>query len=369
MRDMILNQASMAVPAPTLSAVVPLLRDIARGMAKLVEAKCASTILRSQEQWYDIKCARNGSLFDAIGELRATGARDDAVFLLRLAQKTPLLTDLGPETTGRLLGIEAVDVTQPYGDALVLCAQIGGIAVSLPLLAVWDNSTLTLTFAELLDSGEIEEAPETIDNLARLSHSTPILDRDRQRYLNEVTPLSIWKDRGRLFPHLLFSPDVEAQLRDLNPRLFDTVINRLADLDVAAQEWRKIGGPVPPWRSKVSPESASVMSDRNLREARRFRSVSGESAIFEWHARFGRKGRIHLRFDSATTSIEIRISRLPPTSLMISAGSEEGCSTSPNRHASLRRLGGALRLSAAAARFAALVPRRRSKTCLRYCPV
>ena len=47
------------------------------------------------------------------------------------------------------------------------------------------------------------------------------------------------------------------------------------------------------------------MSHPTLREARRFRSVKGTRVIFEWHARFGSGGRIHLRFDAGVREVEV----------------------------------------------------------------
>ena len=91
----------------------------------------------------------------------------------------------------------------------------------------------------------------------------------------------------------------------LNPGLFNTVVNRLADLDAAARDWRQTRGSLPQWKTKVTPESGTVMNNPALSKARRFRSVSGQSAIFDWHARFGNNGRIHLRIDPATTTIEV----------------------------------------------------------------
>ena len=55
----------------------------------------------------------------------------------------------------------------------------------------------------------------------------------------------------------------------------------------------------------VTPESTRVMRDPVLREARGFRSHRGTREIFEWHARFGSGGRIHLRFDPDSREVEI----------------------------------------------------------------
>ena len=55
----------------------------------------------------------------------------------------------------------------------------------------------------------------------------------------------------------------------------------------------------------MTPESARVMQNPALREARCFRSGRGTMVLFEWHARFGSGARIHLRFDARTREIEI----------------------------------------------------------------
>ena len=71
----------------------------------------------------------------------------------------------------------------------------------------------------------------------------------------------------------------------------------------AVDAWRD--GAAPPWTCKVTPESDRVMSHPSLREARRFRSGDGTPVLFEWHARFGSGGRIHLRFDASVREVEI----------------------------------------------------------------
>ena len=47
------------------------------------------------------------------------------------------------------------------------------------------------------------------------------------------------------------------------------------------------------------------MKNRFFREARMFQSHRGTREIFEWHARFGDGGRIHLRFDPPSKEVEI----------------------------------------------------------------
>lgn len=85
--------------------------------------------------------------------------------------------------------------------------------------------------------------------------------------------------------------------------LLSVVMNRLAQLNEAAGEWD--AGPAPSWPCKVTPENETTMANRRLRQARVFRSTAGTYEIFEWHARFGAGGRIHMRFDATKLIVEI----------------------------------------------------------------
>ena len=157
-----------------------------------------------------------------------------------------------------------------------------------------------------MPDGEFADAREDIDNLTRSVHAGPIVDRHRMELQHQCSNAGdLWNRREQVFPHLTFGPDVEDHLAALNAGWLSTLVNRLADLDAAAEEWRTAGGPAPPWKSIVTPESVELMKNPTLREARRFRSVRGAMVLFEWHARFGSGARIHLRFDARTREIEI----------------------------------------------------------------
>lgn len=305
MREMILNQASLSEPPNSISLVTPLLEGLSRGMAKLVREKCVVPILRSQQEWHDIECASDGSLLDAVLALKSSGSRDSAVFLMRLGQKAPLLTDLGEDVRDRLLGCEATTVPAPAGDALVLCAFLRGVTISFPISQNWDADRLNLAFEELMPDGSIAENEEAIDNLARPAHCLPILERSRNSALSSATLATLWRDRAELFPNLQLGLDVEDQLLAIDAGLSTTLIFRLSDLDTAARNWKVTGGAAPVWGCKVTRESMPVRNNPRLMAARVFRTIADERATFEWHARFGSSGRIHLRFDAASRIVEV----------------------------------------------------------------
>ena len=244
---MVLNHASLASAGQR--ETVERLPEVADGMASLVRDGVAKAILRMCRPTHEIYSRDGLSLHDAYLELRQRGARDQFLFLMRLSTKAPLDDQLGPEIRDRFLLCEAKALPAEDGAPLVLCALSDAISISVPSERVWDQD--------------------------------------------------------RIRPHLLFGPDVEEQLPELNAGWLRTLVRRLSDLDKAAEEWPDTGGAAPRWRTLVTPESERVMNNPTLREARRFRASNGEQVLFHWHARFGSGARIHLRFDARTYEIEI----------------------------------------------------------------
>ena len=310
MREMILNHASLA-SAPRHD-VPAWLADLASGMAAHVDTGIVPTTLRTHQSVHEIPCPDDGaSLWDAYQELRRSGRRDESVFFMRLTGKTPLLSGVESEVRDRFLACEATaceakTLPPEEGAPLVLCAVTDGIAVGFPSEPVWDRARVTVAFRELLPNDTLADADEAIDQLTRTAHAGPIADRHARRARSRIqVPADVWSARAEAFPHLAFGPDVEDQIGEWNAGWLTTIVNRLADLDAAAAAWKESGGPAPSWTCKVTPESESVMNNRKLREARRFRSVRGERALFEWHARFGAAERIHLRFDAGARTVEI----------------------------------------------------------------
>ena len=298
---MILNHASL-VPCGRGEAIA-WLTDTVSGMAALVEHRAAPPTLRMCRSVHEIRCSHDRSLFETYQELQQRGARDEYLFLMRLSEKSPLLSDVGEDFADRFLRCEEKTLPQDDGAPLLLCAITDAIAVSLPSEPVWDRDRVTVDFHELLPDGSLEEGAETVDNLARSHHGGAIVQRHRERLPTPRDAAGFWKRREQMFPHLTFGPDVENQCAALNAGMLSTIVNRLKDLDKAAGAWRD--GAAPPWTCKVTPESDRVMSRPGLREARRFRSGDGARVLFEWHARFGSGGRIHLRFDASVREVEI----------------------------------------------------------------
>jgi len=306
LRELVLNHASLKSAGGHES--LAWLEDLAKGVTAIVGAGVTRKALRMQRWPQAMDWLDGRSLHDAYLLLLKRGgrARESAAYLLGLSAKAPLLSGVALEVQDRFLRCEEKTLPGVDGEPLVLCALTDAIAVGFPSEPVWDRDRLCIVFLELLRDGTFEDVQEGIDNLTRSAHAGPILDRHRDRLRRQcLDAADLWTRRHQMFPHLQFGPDVEDHLADLNAGWLPTLVNRLADLDETAEEWRIAGGDAPPWKTLVTPESGRLMDNPRLREARRFRASGGERVLFEWHARFGSGARIHLRFDARVREIEV----------------------------------------------------------------
>ena len=303
MREMVLNHASLI--SPDQRKAVAWLKDVAAGMSRLVLDKIVQNALRMSQSPQDIRCLADWSLFDAYHALRRGGAREEYLFLVRLITKVPLLSDVGQDVADRFRACEEKTLPPKDGEPLVFCAITDGIAVGLPSDPIWDCDQTTVSFDELLPDGSIGEASEMIDNLTRSDHARAICKRYRDDLRQFANFTELWKSRKAAFPNLKFGPGVEHNLTTLDIGALQIVIKRLASLDESANEWCVQGGTIPPWKCNVSPESEQVRNNPKLINARYFKSDQGTQELFEWHARFGSSGRIHIRFDPSSYEVEI----------------------------------------------------------------
>ena len=304
MREMVLNHASIFAPEADRSSIREWLKDLVSGMGQLVRDHVVQKSLRMDRTVHETPCLSDYSLFDAYQDLRRAGYRDEYLFFGQLTTKAPLLDEVAEDVRCRFLACEELTLPAGDGDPLVLCAVSDGISVGFPSNSEWDHDQVTVRFHELLPDETFAEASEKIDQLTRSGHAGPICDRHRERLRAGSDPRTLWQRRHAIFPHLVFGPEVEGHLIDF-AHLFQPIVAKLVALDLSAQEWRNVGGTVPPWRTRVTPESDSVKNDPSLLNARRFPSHLGTPQIFEWHARFGGSGRIHLRFDPDSREVEI----------------------------------------------------------------
>ena len=150
---MILNHASLA-PAGWRDAL-GYLPDLADGMAVLIRTRTAQSTLRMSRSLHETYWPNDGSLFDAFREVMRQGKRDQSLFLMKLSEKAPLLSNLAPDGADRFWMCEAKTLPPDDGAPLVLCAVTGAICVGFPSEPVWDRDQLPVDFLELLSDGTL----------------------------------------------------------------------------------------------------------------------------------------------------------------------------------------------------------------------
>ena len=221
MREMVLNHASVA--SSSRQDALDWLKDMAAGMSALVRERVTDSALRMSVNLYEISCADGWSLHDALHELRRRGAREEWQFLARLSQKYPLAAEIGDDVKDRFLRCEARELPPEDGEPLLMCVIGNGVSVGFPSDPVWDRDEITVRFDELTSDATIDEASETIDNLARANHAQPIIARHKRAAILSADVETLWNKREEIFANLAFHPNVKRRLEDLSPKALDVV--------------------------------------------------------------------------------------------------------------------------------------------------
>ncbi|MDX2680022.1 hypothetical protein [Streptomyces soliscabiei] len=187
-----------------------------------------------------------------------------------------------------------------------------GIGVSLLLDARWDADRLTLEREELLDDEDGGSALTDVEirHAATREHVAshlPWIREEKEAALRGDlsairTGAELWERCPELFPHLLFLPHVETQVRELKQYWVHPVRKRLAEMDGAVLDWdaaTQLDGPL--WGSVVTPERQGRKRDYCL-----FTDLDGELRYFDTHLRFTPdEGRVHFRFVKETRRVHI----------------------------------------------------------------
>ena len=185
---MVLNHASILAPESDRESIAEWLKDLTRGIARLVGDQVVQSSLRMAQGFHDTPCLPDYSLWAALHGLRAQGLLEEYLFLMRLAAKIPLLSEVEEEVGDRFLACEERTLTPPDGEPLVFCVITDGIAVGFPTAPEWDRDRVTVHFDELLPDEATEPASEEIDQLTRGAHAGPICARHRDRLLAGSDP-------------------------------------------------------------------------------------------------------------------------------------------------------------------------------------
>ena len=209
----------------------------------------------------------------------------------RMQNRAPFSAELPPEAGE---GVDYLWSGQAAG-ALGAAHLLDGLLVSLLIDARWDAAWIQADRTELAEDldGETVILQDSVEvrHAATLEHAAVHEDWVRRAGIPDLRHgTQIWAARSDLFPHLLFLPRVEDQLRDLRLDWVLPAAHELRRLDDALADWDPRRRREPMWRSKVTPEA-------QMRKGLcAFADVDGVERIFDLHGRFTPgAGRVYFR--------------------------------------------------------------------------
>jgi hypothetical protein len=178
----------------------------------------------------------------------------------------------------------------------------------------WDSTPITVEVDDLDPAGQLRTTKHRLMNLHSLSaldqHRAELLAR-RNKLLQDAVEL--WRQRGTLFPDLVFCPSVEQNLRPwpYGARLFASVRHALSELQRFASDWRDgrhaeySHAALEQYLPRLSDESETVKANPQLAALRRFRDDAGVSRFFFPHVKLQQSFRIHYLPDGEARRIRV----------------------------------------------------------------
>lgn len=297
-RELCLNELSLPHESSDQTVLDRALGEMAKSLAMLVQRGVAEPVIRLPAVLYEVQFCPGATFYDVLAERRSRPEFTELVrFLFRLSQKVPFCQDISGQAQERLFGCEGKN-DSGKSPGLLLCALAKFIAVSFPTSPRWRNPTIQVEVEEFNSEADIITVLYNIDNVSSQEHARSLADKESRAAAERLTTGDFWNQKASVFAGLGFGLDVKAQVESLDEQTFQLVSEKLSALAEAARFWAISDMVAPRWKTKVSPESSSDRVNPKVIAARTFLDQAGVSRFFEWHARYGSGGRIHIYLDA-----------------------------------------------------------------------
>jgi hypothetical protein len=302
MREAILNDVCCRVQFQTVDEGAIRVSEVVKGLAALIDGAVVERAIRLPAFATDITLGNEFTLYDVILQiLKTPHLKDRGVLFASLIQLAPIDDGLSDESIEFLLLNTVVGFESSL--SLLLCAFGNHVSLSLDQNGAWERDQLEVSVRHTNARGKTSETISTIDNLSKAAHADPIIVRHRAFLARATDKSTFWARKNECFPCLMFGLDVEAQIARLDTKIFDSVAERLIQLNGAAAIWAKSRRPSPEYSSKVTGESQTTM--QKFGRLRDYRDATGKTTRYELHARVADGHRIYFRPLANSKKIEI----------------------------------------------------------------
>lgn len=309
MSEMIFNDVSLVVHQLSRKSEAEIcFRNFISTVGGVISRNLAQPLLRSQICFQDIVIStiNEGDWLAADWLADANVDREERNFILTLDTKIPI--DEGVMLTlpqeEELINYE-YKVPSPAGYdvfAFGFALQTNDIAISLPSDPLWDECQIDVSICT--NGNLIRHA--VVDHVSRGAHCDSLAQVILNRRVSSIyTAADFVREKGRVFPYLQFSPDVDEQVEKVEPYYLAFAIEKLVKMNETAAQWRTSDSVAPIYRFNWRGESESTMNRDAFRKARIFQMPGGGNALFENHLSFSSQHRLHFIEDRAAKTFVI----------------------------------------------------------------
>lgn len=310
MSDYVLNSISVAEPYPELATARGDLAALLRGLALLdSDSQILPSLRLNVDPWLHPLVQEADTASITLGELAhsfyGTGDHDLAEFFDSLNRSVPADAALDEVSIDAILRLApdspAIGVEQTFES--VHAAGLDGLicaAMNFTLVGLLRNNLWRFSRMGFVSGAETFY----FDHVAQPLHAAGIRERRLASLRSALSPRSFWSLRAKVFPNLLFGPDVQGQVDKLNTAIVPLMFKRLAELDARARDWHESASDLfPDGTTDIKRESPRTMT--RYGNERRFCGHDGAKKTFEEHLWIDRGHRIHLLLNPKGKTVEV----------------------------------------------------------------
>lgn len=203
-----------------------------------------------------------------------------------------------------VVGEFSVSIDNQYYKAIgcAFALEHNHVLLSLPTNAFWKNKVISGEYSSLNDAGELQTVDCAVDNVWTGTPHEEIISAHRKELSSDISSgQDLWDKREQLYPNLVFCESIKDQLFEDSEKYH--IIAIMKKLDRFQEYFSNCDSSYDPKELGMDArtESATVKSEPDLRNYRKFRMPNGNEEFFFDHVGFTGKytgGRIYFLPDN-----------------------------------------------------------------------
>lgn len=305
--EMVLNEHSLCAPdvdrarvwMTTLAETIQQVNQVCGGQtAKLwTQKQVGDTILTKDYRNQDYALRTYLFRDQTVKNNREQRAQRD--YLQSLLTRTPYWDEQPEPIASQNSEIDEIEFT--HNDQTYAMCGLGfaylrdALAVSLPSDPCWQVDNIILNIIWTTSDSRLPQLVEIVEEIPHASNPTHVTAHTKwieERLRSKIhNGNDLWNNKDSLFPSLTFCDTVHRQLQRLSGQIFDSVWEKLSDLQAHCEGWTSGSFNTEGLLGNPRPESPTTL--QMFRQERSFRCPDGEERVFSWHISLTDSWRLH----------------------------------------------------------------------------